>query len=354
MPYTTRSSEIETVGVSRPEVLTEEVIADYRAAGEAHRELRKYARRIAAPGKNLYDFCGDCEERVRLLTGHDPRAPLKAGIAFPCGVSLNADAAHYTPNPGDDRAIAHGDILKFDIGTHVNGHLVDSAFTLNWNPELEPLVQASKEATTRAIRLAAPDLSIGDLGDLIEEIICSYEVELDGKAVPIQPIRNLSGHQVAHYRIHAGNSIPNAAGTGLSNGRMKEGEVYALETFASTGRGNVHDGTDTSHYMLHPSLATGDVLPPGVRGRAAAKLVPMLRRNYSAMAFCPRMIMHDDARFEDGSWRVALRELADKGIVNCYPTLTDSTGCYTSQHEHTFALYGDKKEVFSMVDGDSY
>eukprot|EP00769_Ergobibamus_cyprinoides_P001669 gnl/Ergobibamus_cyprinoides/2734.p1 GENE.gnl/Ergobibamus_cyprinoides/2734~~gnl/Ergobibamus_cyprinoides/2734.p1 ORF type:complete len:244 (+),score=54.07 gnl/Ergobibamus_cyprinoides/2734:319-1050(+) len=243
--------------------------------------------------------------------------------------------------------------MKFDIGTHVNGHIVDSAFTFCWHPELEPLVQASKEATTRAIRLAGPDVSIGDLGDLIEETICSFEVTLGGKTVPLQPVRNLSGHQVAHYRVHFGNSIPNAAGTRLSSGRMREGEVYALETFASTGRGNVHDGADTSHYMLHPAVAEMSTLPPGVRGKAAAKLVPMLRSHYATLAFCPRMIVKDDPKFA-GSWRLALKELADKGIVNAYPTMADTTGCFTSQHEHTFALYGDKKEIFSMVDGNAY
>ena len=37
-----------------------------------------------------------------------------------------------------------------------------------------------------------------------EEVISSYEIELNGKVLPIKPIRNLNGHNIGPYRIHAG------------------------------------------------------------------------------------------------------------------------------------------------------
>jgi methionyl aminopeptidase len=45
----------------------------------------------------------------------------KAGIGFPTGCSLNHVAAHYTPNPGDNTVLQYNDVMKIDIGTHVNG-----------------------------------------------------------------------------------------------------------------------------------------------------------------------------------------------------------------------------------------
>ena len=47
-------------------------------------------------------------------------------------MSLNQIAAHYTPNPGDTTVLKYNDVLKLDFGTHVNGYIVDSAFT--WAP----------------------------------------------------------------------------------------------------------------------------------------------------------------------------------------------------------------------------
>lgn len=82
--------------------------------------------------------------------------------------------------------------------------MVDSAFSLHWNEEYDPIINASKEATNEAIKLAGPDVLLSDLGARIEEIITSYEY----KGKPIQPVRNLSGHMVDRYTIHSGKSIP--------------------------------------------------------------------------------------------------------------------------------------------------
>jgi methionyl aminopeptidase len=36
----------------------------------------------------------------------------------------------------------------------------------------------------------------------------SYEVEINGKIYPVKAIRNLNGHSIAPYRIHAGKTVP--------------------------------------------------------------------------------------------------------------------------------------------------
>jgi len=45
--------------------------------------------------------------------------------------------------------------------------------------------------------------------------------------------RNLSGHSIAPYQIHAGKSVPIVKGGEAT--KMEEGEFYAIETFGSTG-----------------------------------------------------------------------------------------------------------------------
>lgn len=61
----------------------------------------------------------------------------------------------------------------------------------------------------------------------------SHEVELDGKTYQVKCVRNLNGHSIAPYRIHAGKSVPIVKGGEAT--RMEEGEFYAIETFGSTG-----------------------------------------------------------------------------------------------------------------------
>jgi len=50
----------------------------------------------------------------------------------------------------------------------------------------------------------------------------SFECEIDGKVYPVKSVRNLCGHSIAPYHIHAGNSVPMVKGGPAT--KMEEGE----------------------------------------------------------------------------------------------------------------------------------
>lgn len=81
-----------------------------------------------------------------------PENGLKSGIAFPTGCSINNVAAHYTPNPGDNTVLGYDDVCKIDFGTHINGRIIDTAFTVAFNPVYDKLLEAVKDATNTGIR----------------------------------------------------------------------------------------------------------------------------------------------------------------------------------------------------------
>jgi methionyl aminopeptidase len=84
------------------------------------------------------------------------------------------------------------------------------------------------------------DVRISDVSAAIQEAMESYEVELPGgKTLPVRPVRNLCGHNIARHRIHGGKSIPFVRNRDQT--KMEEGEVFAIETFGTTGRGYVVD-----------------------------------------------------------------------------------------------------------------
>lgn len=91
---------------------------------------------------------------------------------------------------------------------HIIGRIIDSAFTMNFNPKFDKLVEAAKEATYAGIKEAGIDVRLCDIGAAVHEVYDSYEIELDGKTYDIKPIRNLNGHTIEPYRIHAGKSVP--------------------------------------------------------------------------------------------------------------------------------------------------
>lgn len=83
------------------------------------------------------------------------------------------------------------------------------------------------------IREAGVDVRLCDIGAAIQEVMESYEVELDGKTYQVKSVRNLNGHSIGPYQIHAGKSIPIVKGGEAT--KMEEGEFFAVETFGTTG-----------------------------------------------------------------------------------------------------------------------
>jgi len=128
--------------------------------------------------------------------------------------------------------------MKLDFGTQIGGRIVDCAMTVHFNPRYDPLVDAVRAATNEGIAAAGIDVRLGDIGAAIQEVMESYEVELDGKVYPVKSIRNLNGHSIAPYQIHAGKSVPIVKGGEQT--KMEEGEFFAIETFGSTGKGCAH------------------------------------------------------------------------------------------------------------------
>eukprot|EP01024_Parvocaulis_polyphysoides_P003794 TRINITY_DN109_c0_g1_i10.p1 TRINITY_DN109_c0_g1~~TRINITY_DN109_c0_g1_i10.p1 ORF type:complete len:589 (-),score=105.32 TRINITY_DN109_c0_g1_i10:2307-3830(-) len=315
-----------------------DMINEVRQAAEVHREVRKYIQTICKPGIKLFDMCETLEGCVRQLINENG---LQAGIAFPTGCSLNYCAAHWTPNGGDQTVLQYDDVMKLDFGTQINGRIIDSAFTVAFNPRYDPLLAAVKEATYQGIKSSGIDVRLCDIGEAIQEVMESYEVELDGTNYQVKCVRNLNGHSIAPYRIHAGKSVPIVKGGEAT--KMEEGEFYAIETFGTTGKGYVREDLECSHYMKNFDVGFVPLRMP-----KAKQLLQVIDRNFGTLAFCRRYL----DRLGETKYLMALKNLVDNGIVDSYPPLCDVRGSYVAQFEHTIYLHPTKKEIISK--GEDY
>ena len=257
-----------------------------RRAAEVHRQVRKYVREYIKPGLTMTEIVETIENGTRALVEENG---LESGIGFPTGVSLNHCAAHYTPNAGDTTGesiinplllsiikrplvLQQGDVLKVDFGVHVNGRILDSAFTLNFEPTYDNLLTAVKDATNTGIRVSAYSfrmssilftmtLGIRDRRSFRRSRRCDpgdhgilrggggrkdktgFAFALTDPCIPmliihlVKVIGNLSGHSINRYQIHGGKSVQLIKNDDQT--KMEEGEYFAIETFGSTGVGRV-------------------------------------------------------------------------------------------------------------------
>jgi methionyl aminopeptidase len=320
------------------EIINKDIILeDLKKGAKIHRKVRKYAREILKPGVDLLDFCNKLENKTRELTKTNEK---NNGIGFPTGVSINECAAHFTPTIGDKITVNNGDVIKVDFGTHVNGRIIDSAFTVTFDNKYDTLVEAAKAATNIGIKEAGIGVRLGELGEKIQEVMESYEIELDGKTIPIKPVRNLGGHSIEPYHIHAGKYIPCIKTN--DNTKMEEGEIYAVETFATTGSGIAREREPTSHFMKKDNINFTNL-----KFKASKKLLGYINNNFGTLPFCDKWLYCDNKNY-----KFALEDLCKNNIIQKYPPLYDIKNSYIAQFEHTIYLKSSGKEVISK--GNDY
>ncbi|KAH8697233.1 methionine aminopeptidase 2-like protein [Talaromyces proteolyticus] len=324
--------------------MNNDFLQEYRHGAEVHRQVRQWAQANIKPGQTLTEIAEGIEDGVRALTGHqglEEGDNIKGGMGFPCGLSINHCAAHYTPNAGNKMVLQQGDVMKVDFGAHINGRIVDSAFTMTFDPVYDNLLAAVKDATNTGVREAGIDVRMSDIGAAIQEAMESYELELNGNSYPVKCIRNLNGHNIDQHVIHGGKSVPIVKGGDQT--KMEEGEVFAIETFGSTGKGYVRDDMETSHYAKVPDAAN-----VALRLSSAKNLLSVINKNFGTLPFCRRYL----DRLGQEKYLLGLNNLVSAGIVQDYPPLCDVKGSYTAQFEHTILLRPNVKEIISR--GDDY
>ena len=289
-----------------------DVLDKYLHAGEVAAEVRESVRDVVDEGAKLIDICEWVEERIRKL-GAEP--------AFPCNISVNEVAAHYTSPPGDERVIPPGALVKVDIGAHVDGYIADTATTICLDPTKERLVRAAEAALEAALRTAGPRVRISKVSSAIEKAI---------KVHGCRPISNLTGHSLARYTIHAGVSIPNVAHHGLR--RLQPGQAYAIEPFVTEpwAAGFVVEGPETNIFRLANMKA---------KSKLARELLELIHQHFKTLPFCERWLWRLASRKQyEGAWR----ELLATGAVMGYPVFIERSNCPVAQAEHTIVVLGDK------------
>ncbi|ASJ14352.1 type II methionyl aminopeptidase [Thermococcus radiotolerans] len=280
-------------------------------AGEIARQVKKEVVDMIKPGAKLYDIAEFVERRIVELGGKP---------AFPCNLSINEIAAHYTPYKGDDSVLKEGDYLKVDLGVHVDGYIADTAVTFRVGMEEDDLMAASKEALENAISVIRAGVKISEIGKAIEETIRGYG---------FNPIVNLSGHKIERYKLHAGISIPNIYRPNDSY-VLKEGDVIAIEPFATTGAGQVIE--------VPPALIFMHIRDRPVRMAQARRLLMHIKREYNGLPFAYRWLQ---GFMPEGQLKLALAQLDRAGAIYSYQILREVRGGLVSQFEHTVIVEKD-------------
>ena len=167
-------------------------------------------------------------------------------MAFPAQIALNDIAAHYCPLADDDYVFKKTDIIKLDLGVHIEGMIADTAATVIFKEENEKyeellnLKKASEEALHNALKYVRPGTTLGEIGLIIQESIARYD---------LSPVRNLSGHGLGKYSIHENPTVPNF--DTRDKHELEDNQLIAIEPFATNGHGMIFESSNATVYSLN-------------------------------------------------------------------------------------------------------
>ena len=295
-------------------------LALWKKAGKIAAQSLNFATKHLKSGASLLEVSEKVEENIISLSGKP---------AWPVQINLNQAAAHYCAAP-DEKTILKDEVICIDVGVHIDGAVGDNAVTIDLSGKYADLVKASRDALNNAIKMLAPEVKVGAIGKVIEETIKSYGYN---------PVRNLSGHGIGRYDIHATPGIPNF--DNRSNVRLQEHMIIAIEPFATDGRtGLIHEAHDCQVFMQ-----VKDKNPRSPFGREVLKIV----KEYNGLPFAPRWLVK---QLPASKVNFALRELLKEGIIKGYPPLVEDSGGKVSQAEHT--MYITDKGAIVLTKSDEY
>lgn len=283
-------------------------VEKYRKAGDIAGRARDYGATLVKAGARLIDVATTVEKFI-VDQGGRP--------AFPCCISIDADAAHDTPPPLDTREFKDGMVVKLDCGVQVDGWIGDTAITVEVGTDrYATLRRAAQDALDAAVRTVRPGVAIREVSAAVETAI---------RAHGFQPVANLTGHSVDQYHQHAGVSIPSVGAT--ARGHLQPGMAVAIEPFATDGHGKIKDTVGGHIYHF--------VQPKPQRDPLARQALEHIAKHHNQLPFAERWIAE---AVPEAKVAYAMKLLERSGAVKQYPVLREIGNGQVAQFEHTFLI----------------
>jgi methionyl aminopeptidase len=280
-----------------------DIMEYYIKAGRIASKVRNETLKTVDEGVKLLDCAKFAEDMTFQMGGK---------MAFPCNISVNEIASHYTPLYGK-RKFVYGNLVKIDIGVHVNGYIADTAATIEIGTHNnEMLIKAAEKALDKAIKEIHEGVNTKRLGRIVENVIKSYGCNV---------VTDLTGHSVDRYTIHSGINIPSYSGAFFGN-TLHAGDVIAVEPFTTYGRGRTKHGEARIFSLLYSKNNNNSIYQ-------------QLESQFNTLPFTSRWMQDSDK----------LKKI--KPFLRNYPVLIESDGCPVAQAEHTIIVQKDGAMVIT-------
>ena len=285
-------------------IMDDELLKNYEKSKSVSDSILTFAKSLINENEKLLNIAEKIEQKI---------AELGAKPGFPVNLSINENAAHYTPDLDDPTILRPGDLIKVDFGVQVNGCIWDRAFTICVGKKTHPLIEASESALKEAFKLIKPGTKVFEISEVVEDTITKFG---------FNPIHNLCGHGLEPYNQHTSPVIPN--GKNSIQEEIKAGDVIAMEVFTTNGPGMVKESSPSMIYKYRQEKS--------VRLWEARKILESARTKFEGLPFAKRWLKDIASPLKID---IGLRQLLEIDAIMEFPILREAGNGLVAQTEDT-------------------
>jgi len=326
--YSTSDSEEELT------IADDYVVTKYKMAGQMNDKVLKVLIPMCSAGANVRDICKFGDEQITKEAERvfKREKEMLKGIAFPTCISVNNCVCHYSPldSEKDVVELVDGDVVKIDLGTHIDGFIAAAAHTFvvgatKDNPVVGKKADAIKAAhnmSEAAIRLVKPENKTAQVTEAWNKIAKDFNCT---------PVVGMLSHQLKQNSINAEKTIISNPSEKLKQdheeNKFEVHEVYALDNFASTGDGNAREtGTRTTVFKRNPDIVYQ------LKMKASRALFSEIEKKHDTMCFNLRGL--DDEKKS----KMGVVECVKHGVCTPFPVIYEKDNEIVAQFKYTTLL----------------
>jgi curved DNA binding protein len=319
------SDEEEVLDISMPEVL-----AKYRLAAEIANRTMQAIIPQCQPGMKVVDLANMADAMVTEECGkvHSKGKarvdPKDKGVAFPMCVSVNHVVGHNSPNGDDEQVLEDGDLVKLDLGVHIDGLIAVVANSVVVSPDGAP-VTGRKADVIMAVNVAA-EAVLAAFRPGVKNTEITAILEAAANAFNVNVVEGVLSHQMKQHVID-GNKVILSKETHdqkVEEETVEELEVWGIDIIMSTGEGKPRQIDELKTTIYKHQVDQNYSL----KMKASREVFSQVTGDHPTLPFTLR-------QYEGTRARLGMKECIAHDLFMEYPVLEEREGDLVAQAKFT-------------------
>jgi len=308
-----------------------DIVTKYRTASDIANRAVAAVVEACKPGAKAVDLCnlGDKlinEATEKIYNAKKEGKKIEKGVAFPTCISVNNCVGHYSPLLTEDKSnpLAEGDVVKIDMGVHVDGYVAVVAHTAYVSEEAATgrkadVIMAAWTAAEAAQRMLKDGATNTEITKTIADIAEAYKC---------QPVEGVLSHQMKKHVIDATKTIINKATPEqqVPEATLNKNDVFAIDIVMSTGEGKpkqMEDRTTVFKRNVEEKYS--------LKMKASRAFFSEVNQRFPTMPFTLRA-------GDERAWRMGVVECVKHDLFIEYPVLYEKPEEFVAQYKFTALL----------------